>query len=138
VNYKLSTEQTTSKRFYTETLTDIISESDTLGGISDGYHTFDELYDHRCLLWVILVLALKDTMSAKGKKLKAYKFTHLAGWFVLGIETRNGQISYHVPMKHWDKVKGIREYAPEFDGHKSKDVLERLATLIKEEENDLV
>ena len=28
--------------------------------VSDGYHTFAELYDHRCLLWVNVLHAHKD------------------------------------------------------------------------------
>lgn len=30
------------------------------GDISDGYHTFDELYEHRCLLFIRLCLLQPD------------------------------------------------------------------------------
>jgi hypothetical protein len=39
-------------------------------------------------------------------------------------------ITYHLPMKYWDRANVIElERAPEWDGHTSKDVLKRLASL---------
>ena len=50
-------------------------------------------------------------------------------WFVLGINKEKGkQITYHLPMSKWDETDFAEtlEKAPEFDGHTSQDVLERL------------
>ena len=33
------------------------------GDISDGYHTFDELYKHRCLLWICYVPKPSDCVA---------------------------------------------------------------------------
>lgn len=54
-------------------------------------------------------------------------------WFIVVAILPNGkQISNHYPLKYWDYFK-IPEYdkvKDEFDGHTSKDVLERLKEVI--------
>lgn len=108
--------------------------------ISDGYHTFGELYDHRIELYLILCRILKE-YRAKFDPLVLNVWrskTHsdgssYEGWFILGIGTNMGeQISYHLPISRWEDAAFAEEYetAPDFDGHTSKDVLERLKTLI--------
>ncbi len=110
------------------------------GEVSDGYHTFNELYDHRIELFITLCRVIHHTVGADGGYLK-YKVwrstTHSDGsqipdgWFLLGIGKENGQqISYHIPAKRWhDTDFVLREHAPKFDGHTSADVLERLKQL---------
>lgn len=93
------------------------------GKVSDGYHTFDELYEHRVLLWINLCLT---------HPLSCYVVEeHYPGWFLLGMQTEHGQISYHCSNKYLSMVPKIlftRE-APLFDHHNSQDVLERLVKL---------
>lgn len=123
--------------------------------ISDGYHTFGELYDHRIILYIDLCLYLNlitngglvynnnafgggvpsERFSAKHKIWKSK--VHSDGsiwddWFLLGIDSEKGkQITYHLPMKYWFNTgfAEILSKAPEFDGHSSSDVLERLKGL---------
>ena len=98
--------------------------------ISDGYHTFDELYYHRMILFSLL-LNSRPEISWKAKK-------HHDGTmfdnesFICGIETPEGQYTYHYHLKHWDmfKVKEF-EFAPEYDGHKPSDIT-RLLSLREE------
>lgn len=94
----------------------------------DGYHTFGELYDHRIALWIAFCKFFGGVWRTK---------THSDGskiedWFVLGLGQKSGfQITYHLPMKEWDRC-GFAETldkAPEWDGHTSDDVLERLKRL---------
>lgn len=88
------------------------------GDISDGYHTFDELYDHRCLLFIQLCLALPE---------RAYWRPHYEGWPLLGLETPEGQITYHVPEKHLRLFKDkVKQGGPEWDGHTPQHVVQRL------------
>jgi hypothetical protein len=106
------------------------------GLISDGYHTFDELYEHRIVIYMSLCrsIAENDSMSIP---LIWRSTTHSDGsvwdgWFILGIDVRPGyQISYHLPMSKWDECKfaQLLPRAPEFDGHTSADVLKRLSKL---------
>ena len=43
--------------------------------------------------------------------------------FIVGIETQEGQYTYHYHLKYWDMydVKEL-EYAPEYDGHTPSDI----------------
>lgn len=95
------------------------------GKVSDGYHTFDELYEHRCVLF----LALMQSGQAYAWKSRLHSDgTSFDGWFVAGIYTGKGrQITYHLPDKYWDEcTAGALPKAPEWDGHTSADVLERI------------
>ena len=98
-----------------------------IGKVSDGYHTFDELYEHRHVLFLSLMAVRSG--SAWLSRLHD-DGSSLDGWFVAGIILPTGDISYHLPNRFWDIARrhGVREleYAPKWDGHKSADVLERL------------
>lgn len=93
------------------------------GDLSDGYHTFDELYEHRCLLFINLCLILSH---------RCYWRPHYEGWPLLGLETDRGQVTYHVPEKYLPLfTKHIRQGGPEWDGHTSKDAADRLESFAK-------
>lgn len=89
------------------------------GDISDGYHTFDELYEHRVVLYMAL---------AKASNWPAFYKLDYEEWFCLFLETPKGQVSYHLPNKYLDNVKTFAVLSPDhiWDGHTSADVLERL------------
>jgi hypothetical protein len=108
--------------------------------ISDGYHTMQELYQHRMALTAALThvlneLAAGDFSVVVGKSRQHYDGTMFDGYFVVFIDARDewpdvSYITYHYDLKHWDKFK-IPEFdrAPEYDGHTSDDVIERLLNL---------
>ncbi len=97
--------------------------------VSDGHHTFGELYEHRVMLFIKLC-ELTDLSSWKSK-------AHSDGsvwkdWFILGIFREKGkQITYHLPIAKWDECSFAEtlDKAPEWDGHTSADVLKRLRNL---------
>lgn len=105
--------------------------------VSDGYHTFGELYDHRIALFKALC-SLQYQSCEENKELdpelvpwKSKKHsdgTEYDGWFICGIGVvPGGQISYHLPLKDWDQLKAYEyDEAPEWDGHTAPDVIERL------------
>lgn len=95
---------------------------------SDGYHTFQELYDHRHALWV-LVLRQYPLAAFRTHKTKDGRET--PGWFIAGINTVVGQISYHMPDTWWDRLDFLPEIERNFDydNHNANDVLERLGWL---------
>lgn len=120
-------------------INDIIkfSEVDT-NKISDGYHTFGELYEHRIVNFIALCKVIDRSEYPEMNESPTWKSklhsdgSSFDGWFVLGIFKEPGkQITYHLPMSKWDECKFADELekAPEFDGHTSADVLERLKTL---------
>lgn len=95
--------------------------------ISDGYHTFGELYEHRIMLFIALA---KQTMSA-WRTTKHSDGSSWDGWFVLGIFKKAGeQMTYHLPMSKWNDCEFAEtlDKAPDFDGHTSNDVLNRIKT----------
>ena len=93
--------------------------------ISDGYHTFGELYAHRCALYVRLCMA-----HAKDCAWKHDEDTR--GWIILYWESPDGQISYHVPDKYIPRIERagiVEDPGYIWDGHNSHDVLVRLESL---------
>lgn len=103
--------------------------------VSDGYHTFDELYEHRITLFIALCKSLKDDVGDWRHVWRSELHSDgssFEGWFVLGIGTEKGhQITYHLPIDKWDETDFAltRDKAPDFDGHTSADVLERIKKL---------
>lgn len=88
---------------------------------SDGYHTFDELYEHRCLLFINLCLAHRQN---------AFWRPHYEGWPLIGLKTSAGQVTYHVPEKFLPLFRDkIEQGGPEWDGHSSADVISRLTLM---------
>lgn len=105
----------------------------TLGGevngdTSDGYHTFDELYHHRAVLFSVIV-AHNRGMAWKSRK--HHDGTMYDGMFIVGIDTPWGQASYHYDIDpYWDMFDcEEREAAPEWDGHTPDDAIERIGKL---------
>lgn len=99
--------------------------------ISDGYHTFDELYDHRITLYIALAKVYEKSRDVWRSQIHS-DGTNYDGWFMLGIGKEKGkQITYHIPNKRWDETNFAEDLdkAPEFDGHTSQDVLQRIKLL---------
>jgi len=103
--------------------------------VSDGYHTFGELYEHRFVLFIKLCRFLEDHPYKGRMEVWKSKLHHdgssYDGWFIMGIGTVKGeQISYHLPLSRWDECDvSIMDRAPEWDGHTPADVISRLKTL---------
>ena len=102
--------------------------------VSDGYHTFDELYTHRIALWIALcgVMSVRYPVNPVWRTKTHSDGTSYDGWFVLGMfQDNNSQMTYHLPVSEWDNTNFAvtLEKAPEFDGHTPSDVIERLAKL---------
>jgi hypothetical protein len=102
----------------------------------DGYHTFDELYDHRHLLYITLskTMTTHDELCAipVWRSKSHSDGSMFEGMFILGIGEEPGkQITYHLPLSLWDQTSFAKNYetAPEWDGHTPEDVLNRLITL---------
>lgn len=95
--------------------------------ISDGYHTFGELYHHRAVLFSMVCNLLKD----RSWKSKLHDDdTMFDDMFIVGINTPEGQYTYHYHLEYWDmfKVKELKN-SPKWDGHKPKDI-DRLFSLL--------
>ena len=102
-------------------------------GISDGYHTFGELYDHRFALFAALCRSIAEDdsypVSMVWKSRAHSDGSKFEGWFIMGLVTEPGkQITYHLPDKLWDRCGFATNLikAPEWDGHTPADVVDRL------------
>lgn len=98
------------------------------GETSDGYHTFNELYHHRAVLFSVIVSCYPER-AWKAKK--HHDGTMYDGMFIVGIETPSGQATYHYDViPYWDMFKCRElESAPEWDGHTPAQAIERIGEL---------
>lgn len=103
--------------------------SDDRGNISDGHHTFNELYRVR----MALTAALFNNMPHKYKPRKSKR--HHDGelcfggdWFIVCANLPSGQISFHYHMEYWDdfRILATEKALFPFDGHTTDDVINRL------------
>ena len=100
------------------------------GDTSDGYHTFNELYHHRAILFSVICnnhpeIAWKS-MHHSDPNSPMYD-----GMFIVGIETPQGQATYHYDIDpYWDmfKVKEL-DRAPAWDGHTPDEAIRRIGIL---------
>lgn len=88
--------------------------------VSDGYHTFGELYDHRRALTAALMVSLVRHTQVAVWRSKAHHPDDdpmFEGYFIVGVDLPNGTISYHYKLSHWDDFRAVpeREYAPKWD-----------------------
>lgn len=121
----------------TQQINEEIKKLPDTNGVSDGYHTFGELYDHRITLYLALCRTIDQSVGHKFTgAIWRSKYHHdgstFEGWFILGTSLVKGeQISYHLPMDRWNEASFAvtLDKAPEWDGHTPADVLERLKKL---------
>ena len=99
-----------------------------LGEVSDGFHTFDELYHHRAVLFSVIC----NSMPNKAWKSKLHDSGDMfPGMFVVGIRTSEGYATYHYDIDpYWDMFK-VPEVtmAPPWDGHTPQDAINRISKL---------
>lgn len=96
--------------------------------VSDGYHTFNDLYMHRCKLSAIIFNLAKDYAW---KSMKHADGSMFDDDFIVGVSIPNvGDYSYHYKLSMWDMFDvPVVENAPTYDGHTPEDI-DRLFELI--------
>lgn len=102
-----------------------------IGDLSDGFHTFNDLYYQRMVLFAVLVKTYKGR-AWKSHKHEDGEVCFGGGWFIVGIDTPEGSYTYHYEDKYWDMFDCAElDYGKHWDGHTDKDVI-RLFSLINE------
>lgn len=98
------------------------------GDTSDGYHTFNELYHHRAVLFSVIVKAFP---KRAWKSRKHHDGTMYDGMFIVGIDTPQGQATYHYDVDPYWEMFACRELdrAPEWDGHTPAEAIARIGAL---------
>lgn len=121
-----------------EAINTIIAGGCETNKISDGYHTFEELYEFRKVYNAALFnewarqnnqytdLPIHDVH--KSWKHNDGELCFGGGWFIVVAVLPTGQISNNYEAKDWDlfKVPEVEKAKYPFDGHTSNDVLTRL------------
>jgi hypothetical protein len=101
------------------------------GNTSDGYHTFNELYDFRMSYNAALFNEWAESGKHSVHKSRRHHDGELCfggGYFVVVAVLPEGQISNHYKEKYWDlfDIPQAEKALFEFDGHTGSDVLSRL------------
>ena len=128
----------------------LVSEDEAvdIGELSDGYHTYKELYEFRKVYNAALFNEWAEnleTSSDFGQALfnvpkynvhKSWRHSDGelcfgGGWFIVSAMLPTGLISNHYKAEDWDlfKIPEVEKALFEFDGHTSQDVLNRLKKL---------
>lgn len=108
----------------------IVTPETGIGDLSDGYHTFNELYHHRAVLFSVICNAFK---SCAWKSKQHSDGTMYDGMFIVGIDTPEGSATYHYDIEPYWNMFNVKELdkAPEWDGHTPDDAINRIAGLSK-------
>ena len=110
-----------------------LTQPPVTGDTSDGYHTFNELYHHRAILFSVIC---NERPEVAWKSKRHHDGTMYDGMFIVGIDTPEGQATYHYDIDpYWDMfhVKEL-ELAPEWDGHTPGEAIRRIGTLTQPNE----
>lgn len=111
-----------------------------MGEVSDGYHTFNELYAHRRALTAALASAAESMCSPDAPEVWCSKEHHpndgpmFEGYFIVGFTFSDGStISYHYDLEYWDDFEHVDElpHAPKYDGHTPDSTITRLLKFAK-------
>ena len=98
-----------------------------IGDVSDGFHTFNQLYYQRMMLFAVIVKQNKDR-AWKSLRHEDGELCFGGGWFIVGIDTPEGSYTYHYENKDWDVFDCVElERSKHWDGHTEKDVTRLLS-----------
>ena len=77
-------------------------EQTDMGEVSDGYHTFNELYYYRMLYNAAFFNLLPKEWVHKSKIHHTGEECFGGGWFIVMANLPTGQVSNHYELKDWD------------------------------------
>lgn len=110
-------------------------EQPDMGEVSDGYHTFNELYYYRMLYNAAFFNLLPKSWVHKSKRHHTGEECFGGGWFIVMANLPTGQISNHYELKDWDLFQvPEKEFADEWDGHTPQEAAERLHKYLQQEQ----
>lgn len=115
--------------------------SPDMSNVSDGYHTFSELYKHRSILFAVLLQQLSDTWNSERVLEPWWSEKHQDGtmyddMFVAGITDKNGNyvMSYHFEKEFKELFENSNipklERAPFYPGTNPEEELEALKNIV--------
>lgn len=100
---------------------------DEIDDVSDGFHTFRQLYYQRMMLFAAIVKQNKDK-AWKSLRHEDGELCFGGGWFIVGIDTPEGSYTYHYEDNYFSLFDCEElEYGKHWDGHTEKDVTRLLS-----------
>lgn len=103
--------------------------------LSDGFHTFRQLYYQRMILFAVIVGQNKDK-AWKSLRHEDGELCFGGGWFIVGIDTPEGSYTYHYENDYYslfDCEELVR--GKHWDGHTEKDVTRLLSLQVATDTN---
>ena len=112
-----------------------LQQEQDMGEVSDGYHTFNELYYYRMLYNAAFFNLLPKEWVHKSKRHHTGEECFGGGWFIVMANLPTGQVSNHYELKDWDLFKvPEKEFANEWDGHTPQEAAERIKNYLQQEQ----
>ena len=109
-----------------------------MGEVSDGYHTFNELYYYRMLYNAAFFNLLPKEWVHKSKRHHTGEECFGGGWFIVMANLPTGQISNHYELKYWDLFQvPEKEFADEWDGHTPQEAAKRLHKYLQQKQKEV-
>ena len=95
--------------------------------VSDGFHTFRQLYYQRMMLFATIVKQNKDK-AWKSLRHEDGELCFGGGWFIVGVDTPEGSYTYHYDDNYFS-LFDCEELAcgKHWDGHTEKDITRLLS-----------
>ena len=105
-----------------------VAHVNDIGEVSDGYHTFNDLYHQRAVLFATIVKQNKDK-AWKSLRHEDGELCFGGGWFIVGVDTPEGSYTYHYDTeKYWDMFDcTVLECGKHWDGHTERNVTRLLS-----------
>lgn len=99
--------------------------------VSDGFHTFRQLYYQRMMLFATIVKQNRDK-AWKSLRHEDGELCFGGGWFIVGIDTPEGSYTYHYEDVFYTLFDCVElKCGKHWDGHTEEDVT-RLLSLAQE------
>lgn len=98
--------------------------------ISDGHHTFGELYKQKMILFSVICSDYPDLSWKSRRHFDEENDPMFNGCFIVGINTPKGVATYHFKLEYWDMFDVLEiDNAPKYDFYSPDDVMERIISL---------
>lgn len=113
-----------------------IANIDDIGNLSDGFHTFNQLYYQRMMLFATIVKQNKE-IAWKSLRHEDGELCFGGGWFIVGVDTPEGSYTYHYETNFYSLFDCVElDRGKHWDGHTEKDVT-RLLSLPSAQPHDI-
>lgn len=105
-----------------------------IGDLSDGFHTFNQLYYQRMILFATIVKQNREK-AWKSLRHENGELCFGGGWFIVGVDTPEGSYTYHYKDNYYSLFDCVElKCGKHWDGHTEKDVTRLLSLPVLEKQ----